>query len=190
MRKGLQPYQFPLLLCLLFTATIPASAQLIARFSSNITAGCAPLVVHFKDESTGNPTSWKWDLGHGTTSYFQNPSTTYFNPGTYSVKLLVRNTNGSDSVIKLNYITVYASPTVDFVASDTGGCFPLSVTFTDKSAPGAGAINKWLWDFGDGSTDSIQHPLHTYGNPGNFNVSLQIRNSDGCVSTITKINYI
>jgi gliding motility-associated-like protein len=190
MRKGLKPYQFPLLLCFLLTGVVPASAQLTARFTSNITAGCAPLVVHFKDESTGNPTNWKWQLGNGTTSYFQNPSATYFNPGTYTVRLTVNNGNGSDSVIKVNYITVYASPIVDFVASDSTGCFPLNVTFTDKSAPGNGAIEKWLWDFGDGSTDSVQHPLHTYNNAGNFNVSLQVRNSNGCVSTLTRVNYI
>jgi len=171
-------------------AVLPASAQLSARFSSNITAGCAPMVVHFKDESTSNPTYWKWELGNGTTSYFQNPSATYFNPGTYTVKLVVMNGAAVDSIIKIGYITVYASPVVDFVASDTTGCYPLNVSFTDKSAPGDGSILKWLWDFGDGSTDSIQHPLHTYSNLGNYNVSLQVKNTTGCVSTLTRINFI
>ena len=190
MRMRLQPYQFPLLLCLCVTAILPASAQLSARFSSNITSGCAPLVVHFKDESIGNPTFWKWELGNGTTSYFQNPSATYFNPGTYSVKLVVMNAAAVDSVIKVSYITVYASPVVDFVASDTTGCYPLNESLTDKSSPGDGSLMKWLWDFGDGSTDSIQHPLHRYSNQGNYNVSLQVKNTDGCVSTLTRINYI
>ena len=151
-------------------AAAPASAQFTAAFSGNITAGCAPLVVHFKDESIGNPSNWKWELGNGTTSYFQNPSATYFNPGTYTIKLVASKPGAIDSVIKVRYITVFASPVVDFVASDTGGCYPLNATFTDKSAAGDGSIITWLWDFGDGSTDSIQHPLHTYLNQGNFNV--------------------
>ncbi|HYC29122.1 MAG TPA: hypothetical protein VEB42_09900, partial [Chitinophagaceae bacterium] len=62
----------PLLLltfCLAISAFNTALGQVAAHFSSDITQGCAPLVVRFKDESTGNPTSWKWDLGNGTVSY-------------------------------------------------------------------------------------------------------------------------
>ena len=171
-------------------ATVSASAQLTAQFSSNITSGCAPLVVRFKDESIGNPTSWKWDLGNGTISYFQHPAATYFNPGTYTVKLVVSNGSRADSIVKVRYITVYASPVVDLIASDTGGCYPLKVQFTDRSVPGDGTILKWLWDFGDGNTDSIQHPQHIYPSLGNYNVSLQVTNSNGCVSTLTRRNYI
>ena len=65
-------------------------AQPTANFSANPTAGCAPLVVNFSDLSTGNPTSWRWDLGNGTTSLLQNPSVTYFNPGQYTVRLIVQ----------------------------------------------------------------------------------------------------
>jgi gliding motility-associated-like protein len=189
MRK-LGRYHLIFLLCHFATAADFASAQITAQFSSNITNGCAPLVVRFKDESTGNPTAWKWDLGNGTVSYFQDPSATYFNPGTYSVKLVISNVAGTDSIFKLHYITVFASPVVDFSASDTGGCYPLKVVFNDRSTAGDGTIQKWLWDFGDGNTDSSQHPQHIYTALGNFNVSLQVRNSNGYVSTKTRANYI
>ena len=191
MRKG--ELLYPLLLltfCLAISAFNPVSAQLAARFSSDTTEGCAPLVVRFKDESTGSPTSWKWDLGNGTISYFQNPAATYFNPGTYTVKLVVSNGSQSDSVVKTGYITVYAAPTLNFSASDTTGCFPLFVQFTDLSLPVDGIISNWLWDFGDGSTDSVQHPQHTYAGMGNYNVSLQVKNSRGCIGTLTKMKYI
>lgn len=191
MRKGELLYPLVLLTCCLaISAFNPVSAQLAAQFSSDTTEGCAPLVVRFKDQSTGNPTSWKWDLGNGTISYFQNPAATYFNPGTYTVKLVVSNGAQSDSIVKTAYITVYAAPSLNFSASDTAGCYPLEVQFTDLSLPADGTIASWLWDFGDGSTDSVQHPQHTYTVQGNFNVSLQVKNSRGCVSTLTKIQYI
>src|SRR4030095_12912497 len=190
MRKRVRLYQFLFLSGLFITAADSASGQLSAQFSSNITSGCSPLVVRFKDGSTGNPSSWKWDLGNGTISYFQDPSATYFNPGTYTVKLVVKNAAGADSIVKSRYLTVYASPVVDFIASDTGGCFPLKVQFTDRSIAGDGTIQKWLWDFGDGNTDSIQHPQHIYTALGNYNVSLQVKNSKGCISTLTRTNYI
>ena len=85
-------------------------SQLSTDFTSNITSGCTPLVVQFTDQSTGGPTQWRWELGNGTISFLQNPSTTYFIPGTYNVKLVIRNASGADSIIKNQYITVYPNP--------------------------------------------------------------------------------
>jgi PKD repeat protein len=180
----------------LFTAilltiwAVPAYAQLSANFTANRTEGCAPLVVQFTDQSTGGATEWRWDLGNGTLSFLKDPAATYFNPGTYTVKLVIRNGAQSDSVVKVNYITVYASPVVNFVASDTNGCYPLPVLFNDLSTPGDGTITSWLWDFGDGDTSALPNPQHIYENAGNYNVSLQVRNSRGCIQSITRLNYI
>jgi FOG: PKD repeat len=167
-----------------------ASAQLKAGFSANTTAGCSPLVVQFQDSSAGNPTSWHWDLGNGTISLFQNPSTVYFAPGTYTVKQVVKNASGADSVIKQQFITVYDNPVVDFTASDSIGCFPLPVYFTDKSTVAGSVISQWNWDFGDGDTSNLQHPSHTYTGPGNHTVTLKVTSDKGCSKTISKPQYI
>src|ERR1700759_2746264 len=78
---------------------IKANAQLHADFTSNIYQGCSPLVVQFTDLSTGNPTSWFWDLGNGAVSSFKNAGAIYINPGSYTVKLHIKNASGQDSVI-------------------------------------------------------------------------------------------
>jgi gliding motility-associated-like protein len=168
----------------------PIYAQVKAGFSATSTEGCAPVIVKFKDESTGNPASWRWDLGNGTVSFLQNPAATYFNPGTYAVKLVVRNGTQADSVVKVNYITVYATPAVNFSASDTTGCFPLNVQFKDLSDPGDGTATTWEWDFGDGATSTQQHPEHRYTAAGDYTVSLRVYNSHGCTQTITRKQYI
>ncbi len=140
-----------------------ASGQLAANFTANTVAGCSPLVIRFTDGSTGNPAQWKWDLGNGVTSLLQNPSTTYFNPGTYNVKLVIRNASGNaDSLIKLQYITVYAAPTPAFTADKRSGCFPVRVNFIDQSIAGQGTMAAWVWDFGDGNTSTLQAPTHIY----------------------------
>ena len=77
----------PFFLILLLASFIFTQAQLAADFKATPTSGCSPLLVRFSDKSTGNPTSWKWDLGNGTISFLRNPSVTYFNPGKYSIKL-------------------------------------------------------------------------------------------------------
>src|SRR5688572_420253 len=167
-----------------------ALAQLQAKFSANATGGCAPLVVQFNDQSAGNPGSWQWDLGNGTVSLFQHPSTVYFTPGKYPVKLVIKNANGADSIVKQDFITVYANPVASFAVTDSVGCFPFRLSFTDKSiAPGA-TINKWEWDFGDGHTSTQQNPGHTYLNSGNYTVTLKITTDKGCTHTFSKDQYI
>lgn len=166
------------------------AAQLRAGFSATPLTGCPPMVVSFKDSSKGNPTAWKWDLGNGTTSFLQNPIATYFTPGSYNVKLVVTSAGGKDSTIKNQYIVVNAVPVAKFGVSDSTGCFPLKVLFTDSSLAGSGSLVKWQWDFGDGNLSTAQNPVHSYSSPGIFTVILRIVNSMGCAASITKPAFI
>ena len=162
-----------------------------ANFTAATTSGCSPLVVDFQDQSTGNPTTWSWDFGNGATSTLQNPSTTYFNPGTYSVRLTVTNAAGTNTVTRTSYITVFGKPAVNFTVNDSSACFPHRAQFTDLSTPAPGTTNTtWLWDFGDGSQSTQQNPLHVYNNSGNYSVTLKVTNDKGCFSVRTKTAYI
>lgn len=165
--------------------------QLSTQFSSTPQSGCSPLIVSFKDESTGGPMQWRWDLGNGVTSLLQHPSTTYFNPGNYAVKLVIRNAAGNaDSLTKTNYITVFAGPTAAFASDKQAGCVPMMVNFSDGSTPGSGTITNWFWDFGDGTTSTQQNPSHVYTTAGNYTVTLRVTNSSGCTKTVTRPQYI
>ncbi|MBI3883297.1 MAG: PKD domain-containing protein, partial [Sphingobacteriales bacterium] len=157
----------------------------------NPASGCAPVVVQFTDLTTGDPTNWKWDLGNGTTPTNQNPSTTYFTPGKYTIKLIVKNATKTDSIIKTQFIVVQALPVADFVGNPAlTGCYPLTVQFTDRSIAGSGVIKSWLWDFGDGNSSTEQSPMHVYTSSGNYNVTLRVINSNGCRHTLTKTQYV
>src|SRR4029079_2266254 len=168
----------------------PSFSQPSAAFTATPISGCSPIVVQFTDQSTGDPAEWKWDHGNGVISFRQNPSTTYFNAGTYNIKLVVRNSSGADSIVQDQFITVYPNPVVDFSASDTSGCFPLSVQFSDLSTTQTGSITSYSWDFGDGDTSSLSSPLHTYISSGSFSVTLRVNNSYGCTRTFSKTKYI
>ena len=177
----------------LFTFSIAAficNAQVIAKFTATPLNGCSPLIVRFTDQSTGSPTSWKWDLGNGTISFLQNPSVVYFTPGKYTIKLVAKNASNADSIVKMDYVEVYAKPSPAFSVSNTTGCYPLPVQFTDGTTTGSGTINSWLWDFGDGVTSTLQNPSHTYTSARNFSVTLQVKNTNGCVSTLIKPSLI
>lgn len=58
-----------------------------------------------------------------------------------------------------------------FSASPTCGHPPLVVQFTDESM---GTIDNWEWDFGDGQTSTERHPVHTYTQPGSYDVTLSV----------------
>ncbi|HXL57548.1 MAG TPA: PKD domain-containing protein, partial [Chitinophagaceae bacterium] len=92
-------YKGSILIFFFLLLHITVFSQLKADFSSNDSSGCALLVIQFQDNSTGNPTSWQWDLGNGTISDKRNPSTFYFDPGVYTIKLTVKNAAGeADSI--------------------------------------------------------------------------------------------
>jgi gliding motility-associated-like protein len=155
-------------------------------------SGCSPLIVSFQDLSTGSPTQWTWDFGNGTIVNVQNPAAqAYTLPGTYTVKLTVRNASGVDSMVKLSYVTVFANPVVDFSASQLTGCFPLNTTFTPNiTIPGGGSVVKYEWGFGDGDSSQLANPTHVYRFDNNFNVTLRVTTNQGCVNFTTKNGYI
>lgn len=175
---------------LMLFISVNVYAQPVANFSCSSVSGCAPILVSFTDQSAGNPTEWKWDLGNGTVSYLQNPSVTYFNPGSYTVKLVVKSGSKSDSVVKVNHITIYAAPVVEFSVSKTTACNQLNTNFTDLSTAGGSSIAEWEWDFGDGVLSNIAKPSHTYDQTGEFNVTLKVKNSNGCSAALLKKGII
>ena len=73
-----------------------------------------------------------------------------------------------------------------FVANPTTGFHPLTVTFTDQSL---GNVTSWSWDFGDGSSSTMQNPSHTYTDPGTYTVSVTVTGPGGS-DTATRANYI
>jgi Flp pilus assembly protein TadG len=72
-----------------------------------------------------------------------------------------------------------------FVQSPSNRKAPQTVTFTDTSTSRVGcAIDSWSWQSSDGWTSNQQIPAsHTYIVPGTYEVTLQVHNAVGWVST-------
>jgi uncharacterized membrane protein len=78
------------------------------------------------------------------------------------------------------------APVAAFTGYPTAGVAPLEVLFTDEST---NTPTSWLWSFGDGTLSTMQHPWHTYANPGSYNVNLKATNAGG-FGTLQKDGYI
>lgn len=92
--------------CIKATAAAPVTAD----FSAAPTTGSKPLTVYFTDASTGPVNWWFYDFGDGHTCNERNcpkdTKHTYTKAGKYTVSLTVRNSSGSDTITRTNYITI------------------------------------------------------------------------------------
>ena len=83
-----------------------ATFSLNTSFSGSPTDGYNPFYATFTDTSAGNPTSWSWDFGDGSTSKLQNPVHRYESPGSYNVSLTATGPGWTATMTKNSYITV------------------------------------------------------------------------------------
>lgn len=152
--------------------------------STNVNNGCAPLIVTPTANivSVDPVTSYQWDLGNGTTSTSATPSVTYNTPGNYVINLVITTQSGCQESATYT-IRVGSQPAaVDFTFDAGGDCIRDSSSFF-ANAPGT---NEWLWDFGDGTTSTLQNPKHVFRDTGIVSVSL-IAFNNGCASApVTK----
>lgn len=151
-------------------------------FTASDTSGCVPLVVNFTANlgALGNPTSFSWSFSDNTNSSLQDPGKIFPTAGSFDVTLTVSTASGPQTFTFPDAIKVYAKPNTSFtsVVQPPVPCSTfMNVQFTDASSPD---VTSWLWDFGDGSSDTVQNPLHSYATAGTHLVSLIATNAQGC----------
>lgn len=78
------------------------------NFTTDTIRGCAPFKVQFYDRSSVDVLEWSWQFESGIplTSTAKNPTVIFEKAGKYTVKLSVKNSNGTNSATKLKYIDV------------------------------------------------------------------------------------
>jgi PKD repeat protein len=135
--------------------TVAPPAGPSASFSAAPTSGAAPLTVQFTDTSTGSPTAWAWDFGDGGSSTAQNPSHAYTVAGTYTVRLTVTNSGGSDTVTRTGLISVSAaSPDTGYEGGSTSGA--------GTAATGEKPESKLWWNDGSWWASMLHAASQTY----------------------------
>ena len=166
------------------SGTLPINPRPVASF--NLPNICLPAGnATFTSTSTvsgGSITSYLWNFGNSQTATTATASTTYSNTGPYNVSLTVTSSNGcvDDSVRALN--TIFAQPQASFGAP-VEVCLGAPVNFADQSTAPNSAVTQWLWNFGDATTSTAQHPIKNYTTPGTYTVTLTITSGVGCISS-------
>ncbi|EDM68710.1 putative surface layer protein [Moritella sp. PE36] len=165
--------------------TPPTNTPPTAAFTS----ACSNLNCDLTDTSIdtdGNVTAWSWDFGDGSSSALQHPNHTYATEGTYTVNLTVTDDDGSTNSVS-HSVTVSTAPPVNQTptAAFTSACTNLNCELIDISTDNDGSITAWNWDFGDGSSSTLQNPNHSYATAGTYTVSLVATDNDGSTSSVS-----
>lgn len=143
---------------------------------------CKDSVAVFNNTSTiasGTIADFSWKFGDGATSKDGNPTHAYTATGNYSVSLLAVSAFGCRDSVTQN-ITVNPRPVADFTFKNT--CQDTAVKFTNGSSIGSGSIKSYFWNFGDGSTSTLQNPTHQYAAAGTYTVTLTVVSNNGCAA--------
>ena len=77
--------------------------------------------------------------------------------------------------------TLYQQPKAGFTVSNEV-CFRDTTIFTDTSNGKGSSIVKWKWNFGDGSSDTLQNTKHRYAAAATDTVRLFVYTDKGCIS--------
>jgi len=151
---------------------IPASLQVNIAPAMAIAAGAQWRLDAGAFESSG---AIETNVGGGTHTISFTPVPGWNTPVDQSVIV----TNGQVARAIGTYIL-----TALFTAAPTNGVVPLTVNFSAANLDSGGnPINRWKWDFGDGSISTEQNPSHTYDRPGSFFPVLFATNNVGVTDT-------
>ncbi|MDA3615599.1 PKD domain-containing protein [Polluticaenibacter yanchengensis] len=156
-------------------------------FSTDRGGACkAPVQVNFKNETTSG-TVVLWDFGNGQTSTLDNPTVTYTQEGRYSVKLIVRNSNGcTDTLVKSGAIVVGNPEIAEISGLPFSGCSPVDFNFTPRIISGE-PITKYEWSLSTGDVSSGATWPYKISQPGDYEVKLIVTSETGCTDTLASL---
>ncbi|MDH3810279.1 MAG: PKD domain-containing protein [Gammaproteobacteria bacterium] len=133
----------------------------------------------------GSIVSYAWNFGDGNTSAIANPAHAYVAAGTYNVSLTVTDDAGDSAsdatTASIEAIVVNAPPTADANGPYSGFVGDTIVFDGSASRDSDGAIVRYDWDFGDGTTaaDAGPAPTHVYAATGQYTVNLTVIDDAG-----------
>jgi RHS repeat-associated protein len=145
--------------------------------------------VHFAGSATGGlaPLKYAWTFGDGEgVSGTLTPTHLYQEAGTYTATLTVTDAAGRVSRSSDTVTVRGVAAKVDIggpYSGEAGTAIAFGAKATDS--PANTPRLKYVWDFGDRSTDTGPSPSHTYAAPGKYQVTLTVTDADGLTTVVS-----
>jgi PKD repeat protein len=167
------------------TAVSPVHARLAPA-----NGGEAPAAVHFDAsassvENESAITSYAWDFGDEETGSGATPTHVYRHSGTYQVTVTVTAEDGAVNTASQEVTITHAAPSAQ-ASGPASGSVGQALTFASPGSTASGGPYEATWEFGDGSQPSEGATAeHAFSAPGNYEVTLLIRDDEGELATAT-----
>ncbi|WP_143732865.1 ExeM/NucH family extracellular endonuclease [Microbulbifer sp. GL-2] len=145
------------------------------------------LTFNFIDNSNdedGYLVNWSWDFGDGVTSTEQNPSHSFEVPGSYLVRLQVKDDRGAVSTAE--QIVEVKDDIASLQANFKLRRFFRWVWVEDRSQYNGDNKLQYQWGFGDGVQRSGRWALHRYSQTGNYEITLTVSDSEGAEDSASR----
>ncbi len=175
-----------------------ADTTITAWFAANQVVVVAGNTIDYTDLSYDFPFEWHWEfeMAEPSVSTVQHPQDVLYNSvGTFDAQLIVRNSEGWDTLLIEDYITVIPDPGEDapvanFTSRNRLVKVNTPVYFDDLST---NYPMSWSWQFEGGeptySGFQIQPTGVEYENTGFYDVTLSVSNTNGS-DVLTKRDYV
>ena len=162
------------------TQNIETILSPIAGIAYNADPICVGNQIEFMDNSQNTVTSrtWTFEGGDPATSFDANPIVTYNTPGTYTVTLEVSNSQGNDTQVIMNAVTVLEEPTASYTVSQDLN----EITYTYTGNPNDDI--EWLLPDGSTSTETVV----TFTAPSNGEYTATLGVSNICGADLAEID--
>ena len=172
-------------ICYLFTSNctyLPCDAD----FTYSL-IGCDSVI--FYPVAVGTQYTYDWSFGDGGTSNEANPVHAYSANGLYTIQLVVLdsiNNCGDQTFLTIDINCGVSNCNVNGAFSFNTDSTDCSTQFVSTAFAGT-APYTYFWSFGDGTTSTLAHPVHTYPNYSTYTPCLTITDANGCDTTICDV---
>lgn len=151
----------------------------VARAGADSTVCAGETVLFDASESIdadGDVLRYGWDFGDGASGDGLHPVHVYENAGSYPVTLTVQDDSGlaCGHHRDRRVVRVAAAP-VAAAGADVETCAGVEVVFDGSASTDAdGTVDRFSWNFGDGSRGNGPRPAHRFARPGLYRVVLTV----------------
>jgi gliding motility-associated-like protein len=95
--------------------------------------------------------------------------------------------NGCNSDTTLLPLIIQPNPIADYTADPSPVIANLPVQLSDASSNAQATNVQWEWSLGDGTVSADQSLIHTYPNPGDYNVCIKVTDDNNCLDSTCSI---
>lgn len=167
--------------------TVEANQAPTARMDVRCDSTVCDVDASASSDPDGSIASYAWDFGDGTTATGVTARHDFTTSGTRNVTLTVTDDQGVQGsvVVPVTVTRTNALPTASFTTS----CRFLGCSFdAGASTDTDGSLVSYVWDFGDGTTDTTTGATttHAYAGSGSYTVSLRVVDNDQGAGTTSR----